>query len=235
MLLAAGLGTRLKPWTDHHPKCLAPVNGKPLLQKNIEYLQQFGISNVVINVHHFAEQVVAAVKENKGWGSQINFSDESDEVLETGGGLRKAAPHLQDEPFFVVMNSDILTDMNLGAMIQQHLNTGALATLAVSARESSRYFLFDEKLHLCGWENTKTGEKKLARQVEHAQKLAFSGIQVLSNEIFKLMKQEGKFSLVDVYLSLCKDYKLMAFESSDASFLDVGKPDALEKAEKMFT
>ena len=143
MLFAAGLGTRLKPWTDHHPKALALVNGKSLLQRNIEYLQQFGINEVIVNVHHFADQIIDAITQNEGWGSRITISDETDAVLETGGGLKKAAWYFEAEKDFVVMNVDILTDMRLDDMIRRHEAEQPLATLAVSDRTTSRYFLFD--------------------------------------------------------------------------------------------
>src|SRR5258708_2204288 len=149
MILAAGLGTRFKPWTDEHPKALAPVNGKPLLQRNIEYLQHFGIRDVVVNVHHFADQIVEALDVNKGWGSRYTLSDETAEVLETGGGLKKARPLLDGGPF-VLMNVDILTDMDLAAMIVDHFRRRPLATLAVTDRSTSRYFLFNEEDELCG-------------------------------------------------------------------------------------
>src|SRR5688500_45759 len=132
MILAAGLGTRLKPWTDRHPKALAIVSGKSLLQRNIEYLQQFGINEVIVNVHHFAGQIEDAIKANDGWGSTITISDETTEVLETGGGLKKAAWYFKGDSEFVLMNVDILTDLNLAAMIQQQQNSDALATLAVT-------------------------------------------------------------------------------------------------------
>src|ERR1700753_3490728 len=133
MILAAGLGTRFKPWTDKHPKALAPVNGKSLLQRNIEYLQSFGIRDVVINVHHFADQILDALKKNKGWGSHYTISDETDEVLETDSGLKKAQPFLETAPF-ILMNVDILTDMDLSLLISDHLHNRPLATLAVTNR-----------------------------------------------------------------------------------------------------
>src|ERR1700754_1401610 len=137
MIFAAGLGTRFKPWTDTHPKALALVNGKSLLQRNIEYLQGYGIRDVVVNVHHFADQIVEALTVNKGWGSRFTISDETDSVLETGGGLKKARPFLEEAPF-VLMNVDILTDMHLSDMIADHFQFGPLATLAVTNRVTSR-------------------------------------------------------------------------------------------------
>src|SRR6478752_1226464 len=157
MLLAAGFGTRLKPFTNLHPKALAEVNGKTLLQHNIEYLQQFDIYDVIVNVHHFAEQIIQAIQLNNGWGSNVTISDEADAILETGGGLKRAAWFLKDEKDFVLMNADVLTDLPLNEMISFHQQTDPLATLATTNRETSRYFLFNETNILCGWKNVKTG------------------------------------------------------------------------------
>jgi len=233
MILAAGLGTRLRPWTLHHPKALALVNGKPLLQWNIEYLQAFGIKDVIVNVHHFADQVIEAIKANDGWGSNITISDETDMVLETGGGLKKAGWFFGDQPF-IVMNVDVLTDMDLTAMISFHLGHKPLATLAVTTRNTSRYFLFDEDGKLCGWENVLTAEKRMSRLSEVKTRKAFSGIHVISPTIFSLMKQNGSFSMVDVYLDLARVNPINAFDHSDSKFIDVGKPESIARAEELF-
>jgi N-acetyl-alpha-D-muramate 1-phosphate uridylyltransferase len=236
MILAAGLGTRLKPWTDSHPKALAIVNGKSLLQRNIEYLQKFGVKEVVVNVHHFAGQIIEAIKQNNGWGSNITISDETAEVLETGGGLMKAAPLLRAEEYFILMNVDILTDLDLGGMIKYHRTCLPLATLATTDRETSRYFLFDDNNNLCGWRNVKTGEEKTGakRLVGNEVQKAFSGIHVLNSEIFSLITRKGKFSMVDVYLSLMNDYIIKSFSHNPAGLIDVGKPESLKKAEMLF-
>ena len=235
MILAAGFGTRLKPFTDAHPKALAIVSGKTILQRNIEYLASFGIQEIIVNVHHFASQIFDLIKANNGFGSTISFSDERDEVLETGGGIKKAAWFFKekDEPF-VVMNVDVLTDMNLKKMIAQHKKEMPLATLAVSSRNTSRYFLFDELDHLIGWKNEKTGEQRMSRETNKYWQKAFSGIHIISPEIFSLMKLEGKFSMVDVYLELAKTHDITAFDHSNSKFIDVGKPQSILKAEDIF-
>ncbi|HET7116287.1 MAG TPA: sugar phosphate nucleotidyltransferase [Hanamia sp.] len=235
MILAAGLGTRLKPFTDKHPKALAIINGKTLLQRNIEYLASFGIKEVIVNVHHFAGQIIELVKKNNGFESNISFSDETNQVLETGGGIKKAAWFFEknNEPF-VVMNVDILTDMNLGKMVKQHNINTPLATLAVTSRFTSRYFLFDEMDDLCGWKNEKTGERKISRETRKYTQKAFSGIHIISPKIFPLIKFKGKFSMVDVYLELAKTQKIEAFDHSDSKFIDVGKPENIINAEKIF-
>ena len=233
MILAAGLGTRLKPWTEHHPKALAEVNGKSLLQHNIEYLQRYGITEVIVNVHHFAEQIREAIETNRGWGTAITISDETKEVLETGGGLKKAAWYF-DEGDFVLMNVDVLTDMDLQAMIAYHNDHQPLATLAVGNRATSRYFLFDELNELCGWKNIQTGEEKQVRPAENAVAMAFSGIHLVSPSIFSHISQEGKFSMVDVYLELARRHRIKGFDHSGSAFIDVGKPESIAKAEQLF-
>ena len=232
MILAAGLGSRLKPWTDQHPKALAVVNGKSLLQRNIEYFQQYGITEVIVNVHHFADQIIRAIQENNGWGSTITISDETDAVLETGGGLQKAGWYFTDD--FVLMNVDILTNLNLHAMMQQHQQDQSLATLAVSDRVSSRYFLFNADRLLSGWKNINTGEEKIMRKNEILVPKAFSGIHIIHPDLLTLMPQKGKFSMVDVYLSLCAEHPVRYFDHTHTKFIDVGKPESVLQAAQMF-
>ncbi len=234
MILAAGLGTRLKPWTDSHPKALAVVNGKSLLQRNVEYLQNAGIRDVIVNVHHFAGQILNAITENNGWGSNITISDETDAVLETGGGLKKTAWYFSGEHDFVLMNVDVLTDLSLSEMMAAHQQSANLATIAITNRKTSRYFLFGEDGTLCGWRNTKTGEQKIARDNDIYIEKAFSGIHVINQSLFGVMRQQGKFSMVDVYLSLAKDHTIKAFDHSNSKFIDVGKPESIVEAEKLF-
>jgi N-acetyl-alpha-D-muramate 1-phosphate uridylyltransferase len=234
MIFAAGLGTRFKPWTDKHPKALAFINGKSLLQRNIEYLQQYGISDLIINVHHFASQITEALERNNNWGSKVMISDESnDEVLETGGGLLKAKWFFDDGAFAVV-NADILTDLDLSAMISYHNFHKPIATLAVTNRKTSRYFLFDENDELCGWVNTKTGEEKISRKKNGLIQKAFSGIHIIDPQIFSFIKQQGKFSIVDTYLDIAKTGTIKGFEHSESKLVDVGKPEAVAEAEKLF-
>jgi MurNAc alpha-1-phosphate uridylyltransferase len=234
MILAAGLGTRFKPWTERHPKALAPVNGKSLLQRNIEYLQGYGIRDVVVNVHHFAGQIIDALAANDGWGSRYTISDETDAVLETGGGLRKAAPYLEGSPC-VLLIGDILTDMDLSRMIADHFRHRPLVTLAVTGRSTSRYFLFDDHDELCGWRNAATGEERMARTpVTTAVQKAFSGIHVIDPAIFKLMTRSGKFSMVDLYLDLAVDHPIRGYDHSQSKLIDVGRPESAEQAERLF-
>ena len=236
MLFAAGLGTRLKPFTNNHPKALAIVNGKTLLQRNIEYLQQFGIKKVVVNVHHFSEQIIDIVEKNKGWGSEIIISDECNEILETGGGLLNARNLFQDVENIILMNVDILTNLNLDKMFLFHQTKQSLVTLAVTKRSTSRYFIFNKENELKGWMNTTTNELKGIEQFDEStfQLLAFSGIHIINKKLFSLIKQTGKFSLVDVYLNLMKENKILAYNHQGDKFIDVGKPESIVLAEKIF-
>lgn len=234
MILAAGLGTRLKPFTDHHPKALAVVNGKTILQRNIEYLKAAGIDEIIINVHHFAEQIIQHLAENNNFGISISISDETGEVLETGGGLKKASWFFNDENPFLLMNVDILTKMNLKAMIAFHEKEKPIATLAVSDRESSRCFLFNKNGELCGWKNKKTDETKISRNSDSLIEKSFSGIHIIDPKIFSFMHLEGKFSIVDVYLELAKTHIIKSFDHSEDLLMDVGKPESIIEAEKYF-
>jgi NDP-sugar pyrophosphorylase family protein len=233
LIFSAGLGTRFKPWTDKHPKALAVVNGKSLLQRNIEYLQQYGIRDVVVNVHHFADQIEEAISVNKGWGSNVVISDERNEVLETGGGLLKAK-ELIGPKCFLTINVDILTDLNLHNMMQTHQQQNSLITLAVTDRKTSRYLLFNKTSRLCGWKNTVTGEEKIALPAGELFEKAYSGIAVFEPQVFELITQRGKFSLIDVYLALAKDQKISGFNHSGGKLLDVGKPESVAVAEQWF-
>ncbi len=233
MIFAAGLGTRFKPFTDKHPKALAIVNGQSLLQRNILYLQQYGINEVVVNVHHFADQIEQAIKENNGWGSEVVISNERSEVLETGGGLVKAKPYLQGETFLTI-NVDILTDADLYKMMEQHHQQEAFITLGVTSRTTSRYLLFDEQDRLCGWRNTATGEERIAIKQDHYFQKAYSGLAIFEPAVFDYILQTGKFSLIDVFLSVAPHHKIIAFDHSQSKVLDVGKPESVSIAESMF-
>lgn len=234
MIFAAGLGTRFKPWTDTHPKALAVVNGKTLLQRNIQYLQQYGIKKIIVNVHHFADQIIDEIHKNKGWGSDITISDESDEVLETGGGLLKAKPLIGNHPF-ITLNVDILTDANLKYFLATHQQQGALITLATTNRKTSRYLLFNKYNRLCGWRNVKTGEERIVLQAKDLFEKAYSGMAIFEPQIFDLIGFTGKFSLIEVFLSLAHDNKIASFDHSESKILDVGKPESIRQAEALFS
>jgi NDP-sugar pyrophosphorylase family protein len=233
MIFAAGLGTRFKPWTDKHPKALAVINGKSLLQRNIEYLQQYDIRDVVVNVHHFADQIIEAIEKNKGWGSHVVISDERDQVLETGGGLMKANDLLKDETF-LTLNVDILTDANLKYFLASHQQQNSLITLAISNRKTSRYLLFNKYNRLCGWRNIKTGDEKIVLEAKDLFEKAYSGLAIFQPSVFEQSCLRGKFSLIDLYLALAHDNKIAGFDHSESKLLDVGKPESVALAEELF-
>ncbi len=234
MIFSAGLGTRFKPWTDAHPKALALVNGKSLLQRNIEYLQQYGITEVVVNVHHFAEQVLEAIDKNNGWGSKIVISDECAEVLETGGGLLKARHLLEGDEPFVTLNVDILTNLDINKLVAFHQQHKPLISFGITDRKTSRYFLFDDENRLCGWKNTLTTQQKLVVETTNLQLKAYSCVVVFEPIIFSLIRERGKFSLTETYLDLAKDNLILGFDHSGDKFIDVGKPESVLIAETMF-
>jgi len=238
MIFAAGLGTRLKPLTDTLPKALVPIAGKSLLEHVILKLKAAGFDEIIVNIHHFPDQIIYFLKANDNFGIRIEVSDERDQLLDTGGGIRKVASFFDDGKPFLVHNVDILSNVDLKELYNQHLRTNSLATLVVSKRDTFRYLLFDDNLRLNGWINEKTGETKPAglQKSELYNKLAFSGIQVLSPLVFDLMKElEPKFPIMDFYLSNASTQIISGFIPSDYKMLDVGKLNVLEEAEKFVT
>ena len=236
MVFAAGLGTRLKPFTDSHPKALAVVNGKTLLQRNLDYLKGFGIHDIVINVHHFADQIIDFLRVHTDPNMTIFISHEKDGPFETGGGLAFAANQFSgnNNPF-IVMNVDMLTNLDLNGMFEFHQKIRPLATLAVTKRESSRQFLFDDEMKLVGWRNNSTGEYKwVANPIEDAKGYSFSGIHIIDPAIFSLMPTSGTFSITDVYLRLAASESIIGYDHSGDLIIDVGKPESIAQAEKMF-
>jgi NDP-sugar pyrophosphorylase family protein len=235
MIFAAGLGTRLKPITDNLPKALVPIAGKPLLEHVILKLKASGFDEILINVHHFPNQIIDFIRANNAFGIRIEISDERDMLLDTGGGVKKAATFFDDNKPFLVHNVDILSNINLNELYIQHLRSNPLATLVVSPRDTFRYLLFDDGLRLRGWINEKTGETKPAdfQHPERFNKLAFSGIQVLSPQIFELMQlYPDKFPIMDFYLQNMTNNNILSFIPTDYKMLDVGKLNVLDEAEK---
>ena len=226
MIFAAGLGTRLKPLTDTMPKALVPLAGKPLLQWQVEKLRGAGITDIIVNVHHFPDMIIDTIRQNNGWSCNIMISDERDELLDTGGGLKKVV--MANEPI-LACNVDILSNINIQALISAYARTNR-SQLVVSERETQRYLCFDESERLCGWTNIKTGELK-GKDGRH---LAFSGMQILSEEAQILLKQmpQDKFSLIDFYLKVMGEAELKAYVPKDYKMMDVGKIDQIEEAER---
>ena len=234
MIFAAGLGTRLKPLTDIMPKALVPVAGKPMLEHVINKLKSAGFDEIVINVHHFADQIVDFLKANNNFGIQIRISDETEELLDTGGGIKKAAPYF-DEPF-LVHNADILSNVDLKAMYEFHLKSKNDATLLVSPRKTVRYLLFDEENRLQGWVNKDTLQTKpegFVYQPEVQKEYAFGGIHIISPTLFNYMGNEwtGKFPLMDFYLKTCHEARLGNYVKEELKLIDIGKPETLAQAE----
>lgn len=232
MIFAAGLGTRLKPLTDRIPKALVPVQGKPLLEHLILKLKTAGFNELIINVHHFPEQIIGFLQQQNNFGLHIDISDERDMLLETGGGLLKARRFFGDEPF-LAHNADILSNLDLKDLMSAH-SEKKLATVVVSQRQTARYLLFNAGNRLCGWQNIQTGETKphgLNTDGLHA--LAFSGIQVLSPAIFDCMGgMPPKFSMIDLYLKCCTTHDIHAYVPTNYRMLDVGKIDTIQDAEE---
>jgi NDP-sugar pyrophosphorylase family protein len=235
MIFAAGLGTRLKEETLYKPKALVEVGGKPLLQHAIEKLKMEGFSEVVVNVHHFSDLIINFLN-NHDFGILVHISDETDKLLDTGGGLKKAAPFFKGNEPVLIYNVDVLSNLDLKNLVQEHLLSGALATLVVRERKTQRYFKFNKEQRLVGWLNKKTGEKKivLPENFENATEMAFSGIHMVNPEFFQLMPVEEKFSITDFYLELAKEHLIKGYFDESQLWLDVGKPEQLESARKMF-
>jgi NDP-sugar pyrophosphorylase family protein len=233
MIFAAGMGTRLQPFTDNHPKALAQVNGVPLLERNIKYLQSYGINDFVINIHHFGGQILAFLAENDNFGANIEISNESDELLETGGGLLFAKRFLENEKTFLIMNVDILTDLNITNFINIHELKGGMVTLAVSDRDSTRKLMFNDKMYLKGWKNLTTNKKTVVGGIFKLRELAFSGVHCVNSEIFTKITRTGKFSIMDEYLDMMKEDIIIGYQHT-ANLIDVGKPESVAEAEKLF-
>ena len=232
MVLAAGLGTRLRPLTDKRPKALVEVGGRTLLEITLVRLRTFGVREVIINVHHFADMVVEFLKANDNFGMRMEVSRE-DLLLDTGGGLKKAAPFFLEtsspprEPF-ILHNVDVVSTIDLRRMVQFHTEKDALATLAVQDRETSRYLLFDEALQLCGRRSGRDGKAELVRSSRDAQALAFAGIHIISPRLLAMMTEEGAFSIIAAYLRLSAEgEKVLGFRADEYYWRDLGKPEQI--------
>lgn len=233
MIFAAGLGTRLKPITNDRPKALAEVHGTPLLEIIIRRLINYGFDEIIVNVHHFADRVIDFLQSKNNFGINIQISDETDELLDTGGGLKKASWFFDDNAPFLVHNVDTLTDIDLADYYDFHRRNNALATLLVRHRPGSRFFLFDDNKKLCGWENVLTKEKVIVTNpTTQLDQIAFSCLHVIHPSIFNLIDEKGCFSIIDVYLRLARSHKIMGYLSDTSYWLDVGTPEKLQRGEK---
>lgn len=247
MIFAAGLGTRLKPITDHMPKAMVRVGGEPLIKHVIDKLKRAGAERIIVNVHHFASQITGYLKENNNFGIDIRVSDETEKLLDTGGGIKKAAPlFLSDKPI-LIHNVDILSNVDLKSFYAEacreetHVaadgGNAVDALLLVSQRKTKRYLLFNDDMRLVGWTNVETGEVRSPYPELNPKKCrmyAFAGIHVVSPRLFKVMDEEfpDKFGIIDLYLKACSRYRIMGYLKTDLKLLDVGKLDTLKEAEE---
>ena len=236
LIFSAGLGTRLKPLTDTMPKALVPIAGKPLLQWQVEKLRDAGITDIVVNVHHFPDMIIDAVRANDGWGTHITISDERDCLLDTGGGLRKAGSLMGNGPV-LACNVDILSNIDIKALVAHYEETG-VSQLVVSERQTQRYLCFNGEDLLCGWTNIATGEMKpssIHQSINPSfRRLAFSGMQILNEEALARLQQreETKFSLIPFYLDIMEEVPLHAYVPQNYRMMDVGKIDQITEAER---
>lgn len=236
LIFAAGLGTRLKEYTADKPKALVCLAGKPLLQRAIEHLKAFGITDITVNVFHFADQVISFINGHDSFGIDIHISDERDQLLDTGGGLKKAGAFLKGNEPFLIYNVDIVSNLDLNVLLKYHQEQNALATLVVRSRQTSRYLMFDQNRQLAGWKNFSNGETIVSREDSFAgaSPLAFSGIHLVQPELLELITEEGKFPIMDLYLRLAKEHSIKAFIDQSDLWMDLGKPEELLMAEKFF-
>lgn len=244
MIFAAGLGTRLSPLTDNRPKALVEVEGKSLLEHNILKLKESGFDHIVVNIHHFGEQIIDFLNANNNFGIDIQVSDERMQLLDTGGGIKAALPLFKDSEPILIHNVDIISDIDLLAIYNSHCSATQKpgATLAVNKRQTQRYLLFDHQMNLCGWTNTATGELKPKAFVEDLEndvisldelhRFAFSGIHVVDPQLIPFLnkKSEPIFPIIDFYLSICHDIALHAVDVTGIPWVDCGKPETLSKA-----
>ena len=234
MLFAAGLGTRLQPLTDDKPKALVSIGGKTLLERSINYLKNNNISEMVINVHHFSQQIKDFI-ESHDFGIPVHISDETEQLLDTGGGLLKARELLMSDSPILLTNVDILTNIDIQKFLQFHVQSGALATLATRNRPTSRYLLFDTDNQLVGWKNISTGQIIKSREFIDMEvfPIAFSGIQIIEPRLLSLITETGKFSIIDLYLRLASYMKIGAFYEENSLWMDLGKYEDVPKAEQL--
>lgn len=237
LVFAAGLGTRLRPLTDHKPKALVELCGVTMLERVITNIKSCGITDVVVNVHHFGDQIIDFLKDKDNFGINITISDERDLLLDTGGGILKARHLLEGDEPFLVHNADILTDLNLAEMIAYHKANGADVTLLAKQRSTQRYLVFGENNQMVGWTNIATGEVKPADLVVNQENslLAFGGVHVISPRIFDSLAKfatEPKFSIMQYYIAACRDISIAGYNPDGYNWFDIGKIETLQKAEK---
>lgn len=230
-ILAAGLGTRLLSYTSDKPKALVELDGMTLLERAIRKVTELEVSEIIVNVHHFGDKIVDFLRERQNFNLPVSISDESEQLLDTGGAILKAHNLLGDNEPFLLFNVDVLSSINLTDLLNYHQKMKGIATLAVRKRVTDRYLVFNPDMLLSGWKNIKTGEEKLIRQEFSLQNFAFSGIQIIEPQIFPLITETGKFSIIQLYLRLAKDQNIFGYQDNSKLWMDLGKPDQLKDAE----
>ncbi len=226
IIFSAGYGTRLQPWTNNKPKALVEYKNIPLLQHVILKLKKHNFNDIIINIHHFANQIEEFIKQNNSFGINITFSDELDLLLDTGGGLKKTAHFFNDNKAFLAYNVDIISDIDLNKFYDYHINNKVLVTLAVQNRKTSRQLLFDAEKNLCQWKNIITGEIKQARRaIGNLEPYAFSGLHIINPDIFEKIKEDGVFSIIDLYLRLSKNENIIYYNHNNSSWKDLGRKE----------
>ena len=235
MIFAAGLGTRLLEETSDKPKALVKIGGETLLQRAIKKLKNEGVTEIVVNVHHFAKLVIQFLSENN-FGIPVHISNESGKLLDTGGGLKKAAHFFDDNSPIIIYNVDVLSNLNIELLATEHLKSGALATLVVRNRTTQRYLKFNKEKRLTGWLNKKTGETKISipEYFDDSVEMAFSGIHIIQPGLLRLLPNEEQFSITNFYLELAKTHLIKGYFDDSDLWMDVGKPEQLAKARKLF-
>lgn len=232
MILAAGIGSRLKDLTEHTPKALIKIKEKTLLEVLIEKLKSQHINDIIINIYHHAQQIIDFVQSKNNFDININFSQES-ALLDTGGGLKKASWFFNDGQPFLLHNVDVISDLDLNEFAQFHKSNDSRVSIAVRSRKTSRYFLFNEENQLCGWKNESTSEQKIVKtSSSELIPFSFMGVHIISPEVFQSFPIEEKFSIIDLYLNIAAKYKILGYRADKYSWIDCGKPENLREAEK---
>ncbi len=234
MILAAGLGSRLRPFTDSTPKALVKIKNRTLLEIIINRLKIFGINEMIINVHHFADQIIQFIKNNNSFDIRIKISRE-DSLLGTGGGLKKAAWFFNDNRPFLLHNVDVVSDLDIQQLLKFHNKNKALATLATRSRKTNRYLLTDSNNTLCGWKSIQPNERKMVRVAEgKLSPVSFMGMHIISPELLSLLPSDEKFSIVNAYLAVAENHIIKTMPCDNSKWLDLGKPEQLNQANQLF-
>jgi len=234
MIFAAGLGTRLKHYTTNCPKALVELDGKPLLEHCIQKLKNIGVDRIVINVHHFADQIEDFLRSKDNFGLDIRISDERELLLDTGGAIKNAIPHFIPNAPILIYNVDILSSLKLEDLLEAHKHSKALATLNLRDKNTNRYLCFNKEGLLCAWKNDATKEMKIVNESHlNSNPFSFSGIHIINSELLDLIEEDGVFSIIDLYLRLAKNYRILGHYDSSDVWMDLGKPEELLKAEKL--